>query len=272
MKPGYLIKFAACLLTVLLFWLPAYGMGPKPKVDETQTGAGEDFTDPATGMEFIWIPGGPYFMGCGDWAGDCDLDEEPAHEVQLQGFWISKTEVTQGQWKKIMGFNPSHFDLGDDYPVENVSWTNAKEFVRRLTVANDMKYWFDVPSEAQWEYVCRSGGQAEQFAGTADPLEAAWFLENSQGTTHPVASKKPNGLGVYDMSGNVWEWCRDQYDVKAYAKHEPNDPVFRGEEPYHVIRGGAFNFNAFNVRCGVRNDSAPGDPYYDIGFRLVRTY
>ena len=231
MKSGSNLKIIGSLIFVLMCLFPAFAMSPKPSVEEPKTGAGEDFTEPVTGMEFVWIPGGSFFMGCGDWAGDCDLDEEPSHSVQLQGFWISRTEVTQGQWKTIMGFNPSHFDLGDDYPVENISWTNAKEYVRRLSSANDMKYWFDIPSEAQWEFVCRSGGGKEAYAGSADPLEVAWFLENSQGTTHPVAGKKPNGLGIYDMSGNVWEWCRDQYDVKAYSKHEPNDPVFRGRSP-----------------------------------------
>ncbi|MBI9076583.1 MAG: formylglycine-generating enzyme family protein [Desulfatibacillum sp.] len=272
MKPGQSARTGICFFLLVLWLVPAFAMGPRPKVEEAKTGIGKDFTEPVTGMEFVWIPGGSFFMGCADWTGDCDLDEEPVHTVQLQGFWIAKTEVTQGQWKKIMGFNPSHFNMGDSHPVENVSWTNAKEFVRRLATTNDMKYWFEMPSEAQWEYVCRNGGNKEIFAGAPNPPDVAWFMENSMDTTHPVATKAPNALGIYDMSGNVWEWCRDQYDVKAYSSHEPNDPVFRGEEPYHVIRGGAFNSNAFNVRCGVRNDSAPGDAYFDIGFRLVRTY
>ena len=262
-----------CLMTQTLFYADiSLGMSPRPQVEKTQQVQGKNWVEPETGMEFIWIPGGTFLMGCDARLHDCDLDEEPVHKVELEGFWIGKTEVTQKQWEQVMGYNPSHFNKGGDYPVENISWINAQEFIRRLAAASDMKYWYSLPSEAQWEYACRSGGGKDEYSGGASPNGSAWFMENSGGQTHPVAQKSPNALGIYDLSGNVWEWCRDQYDVKAYSKHEPIDPVFRGEEPYRVIRGGAWNFPTFNVRCGVRNDSSPGDGYYDIGFRVVRSH
>ncbi|MDB4444681.1 PEGA domain-containing protein, partial [bacterium] len=158
----------------------------------------EVWRESVTGMEFVWVPGGCYEMGCGSWTSDCDGDEKPVHEVCVDGFWMGKYEVTQGQWKLVMGSNPSHFKKGDNYPVELVSWNDAKGFKRKLSSMNRGKYTFRLPTEAEWEYACRSGGQPEEYAGGSDVDRVGWYLDNSGHSTHPVGTKTANGLGIYD--------------------------------------------------------------------------
>jgi len=191
--------------------------------------ASEDaWTDPVTGMEFIKVPGGTFMMG--DILGDNKHNnEKPVHEVQLDDFYIGKYPVTQGQWKRVTGNNPANFQKGDDYPVEQVSWEDVQEFAEKLTEMNRGKYEFRLPTEAEWEYAARSGGKKERYAGGDDIDAVAWYEENSDssrnngkkerdaggddidavawhsgGSTHPVGRKAPNGLGIHDMSGNVW--------------------------------------------------------------------
>jgi hypothetical protein len=164
---------------------------------DTQAGT---WTDPVTGMVFVWVPEGCYQMGCGSWTSNCYDDESPVHEVCVDGFWMGQTEVTQGQWQRVMGDNPSNFKKGDNYPVEQVSWDDAKEYIRKLNSMGSAK--FRLPSEAEWEYAARSGGKAEKYSGGGDVDSLAWHNSNSGSSTHPVKTKKGNGLGIYDMSGN----------------------------------------------------------------------
>ncbi len=189
--------------------------------------AGDVWKEPVTGMEFVWVPGGSYQMGCGSWAGDCDSDEKPAHEVYVDGFWMGKYEVTQGQWKQIMGNNPSGFKKGDRYPVESVSWNDAKKFLVKLNAEKQGKYEFRLPTEAEWEYACRSGGKEEKYAGFSDDNKLEQYVnfcdkncvyefrKEEQNDKHkytsPVGKYEPNALGLHDMSGNVQEWCEDSY-------------------------------------------------------------
>ena len=185
--------------------------------------AGEEWRDPVTGMAFMWVPGGCYQMG--DTFGDGDEDEKPVHEVCVDGYWMGKYEVTQGEWQKIMGSNPSHFNKGDNYPVEKVSWNDAKEFIRKLNSKSN-GYKFKLPTEAEWEYAARSGGKKEKYSGSSDVDSVAWYNSNSGKSTHSVGTKAPNGLGIYDMSGNVWEWVEDIYSNNAYRNHSRNNPIY----------------------------------------------
>ena len=162
-------------------------------------------------------------MGCGLGPGYCQANESPEHEVTVSGFWIGKYAVTQGQWQKVMGNNPSGFQKGDNYPVETVSWDDAKAFILKLNGKSGCT--FRLPTEAEWEYAARSGGKAEKYAGGNDIDAVAWYGANSGKSTHPVGTKAPNGLGIYDMSGNVWQWCEDVYDANAYEKHQRNNPI-----------------------------------------------
>jgi formylglycine-generating enzyme required for sulfatase activity len=228
-------------------------------------------TDKTTGMEFILVKGGCYQMG--DTVGDGEKDEKPAHEVCVKDFYLGKYEVTQGQWQTVMGDNPSAFkECGPDCPVEFVSWDMVKEFIDKL---NSMgKNTYRLPTEAEWEYAARSGGKAEKWAGTGNEAaleEYAWFGKNSESMTHKVGQKKPNGLGLYDMTGNVREWCQDWYDENYYGKKVPKDDPVGGEDVdgRRVLRGGDWERVAKNIRNSTRNGNMADLQTSLYGFRLL---
>ena len=234
---------------------------------------GQTWREPITGMEFVWVPGGCYQMGCGSWTNDCGNDERPVHEVCLDGFWLGKTEVTQGQWRKVMGNNPSYNKNGDDYPVEFVSWNEAKNFIRKLNEVSKAANRFGLPTEAEWEYACRSGGKAEEYAGGKGVDKVAWYGAKGGWETLTVASKAANGLGFYDMSGNVREWCEDIYSDGAYGKHQRSNPLHTekdfGAGSLRVLRGGCFRDLPSHVRCAFRRDAFPSTCDNYTGLRLV---
>lgn len=223
------------------------------------------FKDPITGMEFVFIKGGCFEMG--DTFGDGGVAEKPVHEVCVDDFYLGVYEVTQAQWERVMGSNPSYFKKGGSYPVEHVSWHEVQGFIERLNQQSDRKY--RLPIEAEWEYAARSGGKREKFAGTSRESELgdyAWYTSNSGGSTHPVGQKKPNGLGLYDMTGNVWEWCADWYDEFYYRNSPKNNPTGPNSGPYRVLRGGSWTNSLGYVRASYRYWSDPGG---SLGFRLV---
>jgi formylglycine-generating enzyme required for sulfatase activity len=186
----------------------------------------------------------------------------------LDAFFICKTLVTQAQWKCLMPDNPSHF-RGDRHPVEQVSFHLVQDFINLLNRRRMGEYRFDLPTEAQWEYAARSGGRQEVFAGSGRAETVAWFEDNSQGRTQAVGQLKPNGLGLYDMSGNVWEWCRDVFRPEAYEFHSQQNPLCQGGGPDRVIRGGSYNLDAWSVRCARRFSLAADYHAPGLGFRLV---
>jgi formylglycine-generating enzyme required for sulfatase activity len=228
----------------------------------------KNWKEPITGMEFVWVPAGCYQMGCGPWAGYCWADEVPVHEVCLDGFWISKYEVTQGQWLKVMPKNPSRFKKGEHYPVEQVSWNEVHDFLERLN-SKSTNIDFRLPTEAEWEYAARSGGKNEMFAGGDDAEQVAWYAENSAKSTHPVGSKNPNGLGIYDMSGNVWEWCEDSYAWDAYTTHSRNNPVHKYPNGEMVFRGGSWASDSYSLRTVRKVSQLPTHRSLCVGFRPV---
>jgi formylglycine-generating enzyme required for sulfatase activity len=223
------------------------------------------YTEPVTGMEFVFVPGGCFQMG--DTFGDGDSDEKPVHEVCVDGFYMGKYEVTQGQWRKVMGNNPSYFKNGDNYPVETVSWNDAQEFISKLNAGGGKE--FRLSTEAEWEYAARSGGKKEKYAGGNDVDAVAWYGKNSGSKTQPVGSKAANGLGIYDMSGNVWEWCRDWYDGSYYKNSPRQKPQGPSNGADRVGRGGCWDYDPGIVRAAHRAGSEPASRYYILGFRLV---
>ena len=255
------------------------GVGPKPlqqalastpqQAPPTQAGehmVGDTWTDPATGMEFVWVPGGEFEMGCGSWTSECDDDEQPVHAVRLDGFWMGKFEVTQLQWQKVMGSNPSSFKKGGNYPVEEVSWDDAKGFIAKLNAQGPAK--FRLPTEAEWEYAARSGGRPERYAGGDDIDRVAWYQPNSGRSTHAVGAKAPNGLGLYDMTGNVWEWVED---AKAEYPSDPQvNPVVTGGGSGRILRGGSWLYGTVQTRTTYRARFKPFYRYGSIGLRLAR--
>lgn len=200
------------------------------------------------------------------------MDERPVHKVCLSGFWIGKYEVTQGQWTKVMGNNPSYFKSGNDYPVEQVSWDNAFQFIERLN--NKTGAVFSLPTEAQWEYAAGCGGKNEIYSGSNHVGQVAWYFDNSENKTHKVGTKLANGLGIYDMSGNLREWCKDMYAKDAYSHHSLHNPVYISDHKKRkfsrVIRGGSYYLNSCDVRCNSRTWSWRDHNEVDVGFRLIR--
>jgi len=218
-------------------------------------------------IAMIYVQGGTFTMGCTQEQGDDCYDwEKPAHQVTLSSFYIGKYEVTQAEWKSVMATNPSNFK-GDNLPVENVSWNDVQEFIRKLNAQTGKQY--RLPTEAEWEYACRGGMQSAhyKYSGSNTAGNVAWYSENSSNTTHPVGTKSPNELGIYDMSGNVWEWCSDWYG--NYSASDQMNPQGPSSGSNRVFRGGGWDGDAGYCRVSDRNGGAPGSRYNDLGFRLA---
>lgn len=223
-----------------------------------------------TEEDMVFIKGGCFDMG--DIFGDGGDDEKPLHTVCVSDFYLGKTEVTQKQWFDVTGYNSSKFKCSD-CPVESVNWDNVQDFIKKLNRETGMNY--RLPTEAEWEYAARSGGGREQWAGAGKESELgtyAWYGGNSNSNTHAVAGKSPNKLGLYDMMGNVWEWCSDWYARYYYENSPAKDPQGPSNGLHRVIRGGGWRSKAKALRTTDRNDFVPtSKKFSDIGFRLART-
>jgi formylglycine-generating enzyme required for sulfatase activity len=179
---------------------------------------------------------------------------------------MSKYEVTQKQWRDIMGTNPSNFKNCDNCPVEKVSWNDIQDFIRKLNTKTGKNY--RLPTEAEWEYAAR-GGQNYKYAGSDNLGSVAWYRDNSGSKTHPVGQKSANGYGLYDMAGNVWEWCSDWYGSDYYNNSPSSNPKGPNSGTFRVLRGGSWYYSSRNCRAAYRDSSAPTDRNNDFGFRLV---
>ena len=217
-------------------------------------------------FEMVEVRGGTFRMGATSEQGsDAWYDEKPVHSVTLSGYYIGKTEVTQALWKAVMGSNPSKF-IGDNLPVENVSWYDCQEFIRKLNSLTGQN--FRLPTEAEWEFACRGGNNSRgyKYSGSNYIDNVAWYDGNSGDKTHSVATKSPNELGIYDMSGNVGEWCGDWFgDYSSGAQTNPKGP-YDGSNRVH--RGGSWYSNARFCRSSGRSFDGPGDLRVFLGLRL----
>ncbi len=227
--------------------------------------------------QMIFVKGGTFTMG----SNNGQDDEKPPHQVTVSDFYIGKYEVTQKQWKDIMGTNPSYFK-GDNRPIENVSWNDIQKFLRKLNRKTGKKY--RLPTEAEWEYAASGGHYFKQtglsYSGSNNIDEVAWYIVNSRKKgylhkdygIHPVGQKKPNQLGLYDMCGNVWEWCSDWYGDSYYKNSSIKNPKGASNGHSRVLRGGSWNDRAYFCRLKSRwSLNYPRNNYNGIGFRLVRT-
>jgi formylglycine-generating enzyme required for sulfatase activity len=231
-------------------------------------------TTNSIGIEFALIPSGSFQMGCSDGDADCQDEEKPQHKVTISNsFYIGKYEVTQGQWKRVMGKNPSEFqNCGEDCPVEQVSWNDAQEFISKLCEMEKMspcKY--RLPTEAEWEYAARAGSKTKYYWGDTINEEYLWYEVNSESKTHTVGKRKPNAWGLYDMIGNVWEWNEDWYDSGYYSNGEAVDPRGPSSGSLRVFRGGSWYNNAGFCRSSYRYNVTPDRRNRSLGFRLART-
>ena len=214
----------------------------------------------------VWVEGGTFRMGATSEQGSEISDEKPVHSVTLSGYYIGKTEVTQALWQAVMGSNPSYFE-GDDLPVEQVSWDDCQEFIRKLNSLTGQN--FRLPTEAEWEFACRGGNNSRgyKYSGSNYIDNVAWYDGNSGDKTHPVATKSPNELGIYDMSGNVWEWCSDWYaDYTSYLQTNPTGPRSGSAR---VFRGGCWFGSARDCRSSLRSGNGPSRRFCDLGLRLA---
>lgn len=237
----------------------------------------------------VYVEGGTFSMGATVEQGeDVWNSEMPVHDVTLDGFYIGKYEVTQGQWKAVMGKGLadmieendwSAYGIGDDYPMYDVSWHDALSFCEKLSEMTGRVY--RLPTEAEWEYAARGGRYADgtKYAGNSDIGEVAWYEGNSWSLgaghadfgLHTVGQKKPNGLGLYDMSGNVWEWCQDRYGEDYYASSPACNPLGPAEGAHRVSRGGSWSSDARYCRVSFRDHCHPDIWGRNLGFRVVRS-
>jgi formylglycine-generating enzyme required for sulfatase activity len=240
---------------------------------------GSDFSN-----NLVFVKGGTFRMG----NNNGENDEKPVHTVTVNDFYIGKYEVTQKEWKDIMGNNPSYFK-GKNRPVENVSWYDAISFCNKLSEEKGLTKFYTIdgtnvtmnwgangyrlPTEAEWEYAARGGqlSKGYKYSGSNDIDAVAWYDGNSGNKTHAVGTKQPNELGIYDMSGNVWEWSNDWYSDNYYSSSPSNNPQGPSTGSSRVIRGGSWYFDADYCRATYRFSVSPGLSYGFIGFRLART-
>ncbi len=227
----------------------------------------------AIGMKLVLLPAGEFLMGSPHDDPDARMDEKPQHLVQIsQPFFLSVTLATQAQYHQVMGDNPSRFQGDPQRPVERVSWEDAVEFCHRLSEQEGQTY--RLPTEAQWEYACRADTTTRYSFGD-DPAELgdhAWYGANSSATTHPVARKKPNPWGFFDLLGNVAEWCADGYSVDAYARSSEKDPTGPDSAALRVLRGGCWrDHQTDRFRSAARLALPPTFRFDYRGFRVVRT-
>ena len=203
-------------------------------------------------------------------------EEKPVHKVTLGDYYMGTTEVTQALWKAVMGESVTDIasrngwrtdGVGNSYPMYYVSWDDVQVFLRKLNARTGKK--FRLPTEAEWEYAARGGTKSKhyKYAGSNDLGSVAWYGDNSNGQTHPVAQKRPNELGLYDMSGNVWEWCSDWYG--HYASYAQTNPKGPSSGSFRVFRGGSWYADARNCRVSLRHGGGPDSRYCNIGFRLA---
>jgi sulfatase modifying factor 1 len=229
------------------------------------------YTDPTTGVEFVLVKGGCFDMG--DVFGDGYKNEKPVHNVCVDDFYMGKFLVTQKQWSTVSGSNPSFFkSCGENCPVEQVSSGDVQDYLRALNRRSGKN--FRLPTEAEWEFAARSGGKKEKWAGTSNESDLgayAWYSANSGSKTHPTGLKNPNGLGLYDMTGNVWEWVADWYDEDYYSNSPKDNPRGPSHGSLRVGRGGGWRGEPRIVRTSGRGSLDPDSRSRNIGFRLVLT-
>jgi len=276
---GAWLSFA--LVAALLSALPA---GCRKKEPAPPASAAQVISTPS-GAEMVMIAGGEFLMG-----GDGDEDELPAHKVRVDSFCMDRTEVTQRSFESLMGTSPSRFK-GPDRPVESIGWQAAAKYCNLRSAKEGLKPCYDprtlacdfgaggyrLPTEAEWEYACRAGA-AGGFSFGDDPAplgEYAWCKANADRATHPVAQKKPNAWGLYDMHGNVAEWCQDYYSPKAYESSGRENPRGPASGERRVLRGGSWRDGADSCRSAARASETPGLAdacfgYECYGFRCVR--
>lgn len=247
---------------------PSCGKQLNNQIVESETANDSlEFTVEGVSFNMILVEHGSFMMGATPEMSNPYDDENPVHQVTLTcDYYIGKYEVTQKLWQAVMGNNPSSFK-GDNLPVECVSWQDCQEFIRKLNSITGRH--FRLPTEAEWEYAARGGRKSRgtQYSGGSDIMDVAWYESNSGNRPHDVGTKQPNELGIYDMTGNVWEWCQDWYG--SYSSSSQTNPTGSVSGSYRVYRGGSWGIGARCCHSSGRNYDASDGRYYVLGLRLV---
>ncbi len=259
MKNGVVVKYSSFEVDYIGFTASSIPEGSK------------EFTVNGVSFKMVNVAGGTFQMG----STDGDSDEQPVHNVTLSDYYIGETEVTQALWYAVMGQKPtsdgsqwsSTNGLGDNYPAYFVSWDDCQEFITKLNALTGKT--FRLPTEAEWEYAARGGNKSQgyTYSGSNTIGDVAWYTDNSNSMAHPVGTKSPNELGLYDMSGNVWEWCYDWYD--SYSSDAQTNPTGPASGSSRVNRGGSWYYSAGYCRVAYRNCLTPDFRYHYNGLRLA---
>lgn len=270
MKHGGHLAVFLSIIFCMGFLFPQYSDADDPDTLKTVDNGANDYRMAefhqnyfvnSIGMEFKLLTPGTFIMG----SLDGNEDEMPVHKITIsKPFHMGIFEVTQKQWEQIMGRNPSKFK-GSTHPVENISWNEVQKFIKKLSEKEGVRY--RLPTEAEWEYACRAGTKTRYYWGDEFNEAYAWYIENSDMKTHPVGLKKPNAWGLYDMSGNVWEWCLDRYD--EYSTERLLDPE-KSEGNRRIGRGGGWNSSKDACRSSNRGSNHSFRSFDALGFRVVR--
>lgn len=231
-------------------------VGTKTYSCEEKTNTVKEYIHTETGIEFVLIPSGTFKMG----SSYGQENEKPIHKVTVDDFLISKYEITQLIWQKIMKENPSYFK-DKHKPVERISWNDVQKFCEKTSLR--------LPTEAEWEYAYRAGTTSLYYWGTQDAKEYAWYWDNSSRTTHRVGSKKPNAFGLFDMSGNVMEWCSDIYE--EYTSADVTNPKGAEKGFDHILRGGSWYSDIKECRSAYRLRKPPRHFKFNVGFRVCKS-
>ena len=235
--------------------------------EDENLGTNQTFNVNGVSFTMIAVEGGTFQMGATSEQGsDAGSDESPVHSVTLSSYYIGETEVTQELWEAVMGSNPSYFSGYPQRPVESVSWNDCQEFITKLNNLTGKN--FRLPTEAEWEYAARGGNKSNgyKYSGSNTIDDVAWYTDNSSSKTHDVKTKQVNELGIYDMSGNVWEWCQDWYG--SYSSGSQTNPTGPASGSGRVRRGGSWGNYAEFCRVSNRSDYYPDYSTYDLGLRL----
>ena len=290
LSPVFMRFPALGLVSFVVSAFATAGQTPAPATKGSTSPVPGEIRKTSMGMEMAWVPLGGFLMGSSEAditrtlkiaaAEKADVKrselahEKPQRKVTIpHGFWMGRFEVTQGQWQQVMGDNPSFYiECGKDCPVEKVSWEKVQLFIEELNKRND-GYVYSLPSEAEWEYAARAGSKG-LFGGTGRVDEMGWHRGNSRsggypGGTHPVGQKRPNGWGLYDMHGNVWEWVQDFYGGHSTAPSDGSANLHQGDKRFRVWRGGSIAYLSYHARSASRLYSPATFRLNVLGFRIV---
>ena len=248
------------------------GNNAEPEEPETpevpEVPANQTFTVNGVSFTMIAVEGGTFSMGATSEQGSDAYDyESPVHSVTLSDYHIGETEVTQELWEAVMGSNPSYFSGYPQRPVEYVSWNDCQEFITKLNNLTGKN--FRLPTEAEWEYAARGGNKSQgyKYSGSNTIDDVSWYTSNSSSWTHGVKTKQANELGIYDMSGNVWEWCQDWYG--SYSSGSQTNPTGPSSGSGRVVRGGGWGSSARDCRVSFRGSNFPESWFSTLGLRLI---